>query len=52
MPQQARDGLLGKRSALLDLGTRDGTARPHHDRVTGAQMPGKPSWTTAPGTLR
>jgi crotonobetainyl-CoA:carnitine CoA-transferase CaiB-like acyl-CoA transferase len=29
LPSQTRDGLLGKRSALLDLGTRDGTARLH-----------------------
>jgi crotonobetainyl-CoA:carnitine CoA-transferase CaiB-like acyl-CoA transferase len=29
LPSQARDGLLGKRSALLDLGTRDGIARLH-----------------------
>jgi crotonobetainyl-CoA:carnitine CoA-transferase CaiB-like acyl-CoA transferase len=27
LPQQAYDGLLGKRSALLDLATRDGAAR-------------------------
>jgi CoA-transferase family III len=29
LPVHAYDGLLGKRSALLDLGTRDGTARLH-----------------------
>jgi crotonobetainyl-CoA:carnitine CoA-transferase CaiB-like acyl-CoA transferase len=29
MPLQARDGLLGKRSALLDFGTPDGFARLH-----------------------
>jgi len=29
MPLQARDGLLGKRSALLDFGTPDGSARLH-----------------------
>jgi CoA-transferase family III len=29
LPQHAYDGLLGKRSALLDLGTRDGIARLH-----------------------
>ena len=29
LPQQCYDGLLGKRSALLDLGTRDGAARLH-----------------------
>jgi CoA transferase family III len=29
MPQQARDGLLGKRSALLDFGTPDGSAGLH-----------------------
>jgi hypothetical protein len=29
MPLQARDGLLGKRSALLDFGTPDGSTRLH-----------------------
>jgi CoA-transferase family III len=29
LPLHARDGLLGKRSALIDLSTRDGTARLH-----------------------
>jgi hypothetical protein len=29
LPLHARDGLPGKRSALLDLGTRDGTAQLH-----------------------
>ena len=29
LPLQTYDGLLGKRSALLDLGTRDGAARLH-----------------------
>jgi hypothetical protein len=29
LPQHTRDGLLGKRSALIDLGTRDGAARLH-----------------------
>jgi crotonobetainyl-CoA:carnitine CoA-transferase CaiB-like acyl-CoA transferase len=29
LPEQCYDGLLGKRSALLDFGTRDGAARLH-----------------------
>jgi len=37
LPQQARDGLLGKCSALLDLGTRDGAAR-LHDLLAGADV--------------
>jgi hypothetical protein len=37
LPQQARDGLLGKRSALLDLSTPDGAAR-LHDLLSGADV--------------
>jgi len=37
LPLHARDGLLGKRSALLDLGTPDGDAR-LHDLLSGADV--------------
>ena len=37
LPQQTYDGLLGKRSALLDLGTRDGAAR-LHELLAGADV--------------
>jgi crotonobetainyl-CoA:carnitine CoA-transferase CaiB-like acyl-CoA transferase len=37
LPLQAYDGLLGKRSALADLGTRDGNAR-LHELLSGADI--------------
>src|SRR5580693_9124768 len=37
LPQQTYDGLLGKRSALLDFGTPDGSAR-LHELLSGADV--------------
>jgi crotonobetainyl-CoA:carnitine CoA-transferase CaiB-like acyl-CoA transferase len=37
LPLQARDGLLGKRSALLDFGTPDGSVR-LHELLAGADV--------------
>jgi crotonobetainyl-CoA:carnitine CoA-transferase CaiB-like acyl-CoA transferase len=37
LPLHARDGLLGKRSAVLDFGTPDGSAR-WHELLSGADV--------------
>jgi crotonobetainyl-CoA:carnitine CoA-transferase CaiB-like acyl-CoA transferase len=57
LPVQARDGLLGKRSALIDLGTRGGTARLHElldaadVLVLGYRPRALDRFGLAPGTL-